>query len=193
MDQREVDHGEFSRLLSDAQTGDAEAASALFPLVYSTLRDLARNQLARERQNHTLQPTALVHEAFMKLAGRTLTPFEGQAHFLNAAADTMRLILIDHARTRGRAKRGGEVKITSLVDCDIAIHADSEQILIIDDVICRLSEQDPAAAQIVRMRFYAGLSLEEIAAALGVSVSTIQREWVFARAFLFRELTDHPS
>ena len=181
---------EFTRLLDDAQRGDPRAAEALFPMVYEALRDLARRQMSQERDGHTLQPTALVHEAYMKLAGGAPVLYNGRAHFFRAAAEAMRRILIDHAKTRGRAKRGGKLKPEMLNDCDVAVKVNPDEILTIDEAICRLEKQDQTAAAVVRLRFYAGLTLEETAAGLGISVPTVGREWAFARAFLFRELAE---
>jgi RNA polymerase sigma factor (TIGR02999 family) len=181
---------QFTRLLEDAQRGDRQAADALFPAVYETLRGLARQQMGGERKNHTLQATALVHEAYVKLVGGEHAHFNDRSHFFRAAAEAMRRILIDHAKANGRAKRGGKIKAQHLNECDVAVHADPDEILTIDEAICRLEQQDATAAAVVRMRFYAGLTLEEVALALGVSVPTVSREWTFARAYLFRELAE---
>jgi RNA polymerase sigma factor (TIGR02999 family) len=181
---------QFTQLLDDAQHGDAQAASSLFLTVYDALRDLARRQMAAERHDHTLQPTALVHEAFMKLMGGASATYNDRTHFLRAAAEAMRRILIDHAKARGRAKRGGKIKPQVLHEFDVAVKANADEVLTIDEAICRLEEQDATAAAVVRLRFYGGLTLAETAAALGASVATIGREWAFARAYLFRELTD---
>jgi RNA polymerase sigma factor (TIGR02999 family) len=179
----------ITQLLSDAQKGDREAAEALFPIVYSALRELARRQMSTERKGHTLQPTALVHEAYLKLLGGDVS-YTGKEHFLRAAAEAMRRILIDHAKSRGRVKRGGKRKAVDLEDCHLAVTAPQEDLLSIDEAICRLEELDADSAAVVRLRFYIGLSLEEVADARGVSVSTIRRDWAYARAFLFRELTE---
>jgi len=178
----------ITQLLIDAQQGDAKAAEALFPIVYSALRELARRQMGGERRWHTLQPTALVHETYLKLMGGSMS-FSGKEHFLRAAAEAMRRILIDHAKSRTRQKRGGKSKPVVLEDCHLAVTAENEDLLNIDEAICRLEGVDADAAGTVRMRFYIGLSLEEISQARGVSVSTIRREWAYARAFLFRSLT----
>jgi RNA polymerase sigma factor (TIGR02999 family) len=181
---------QFTRLLEDARCGDTRAAEVLFPLVYQALRDLARQQMAHEREGHTLEPTALVHEAYLKLLDGTPVSYDGRAHFLRAAAEAMRRILIDHGKSKGRAKRGGKLKPQQLSECDVAVKAKSDEILTIEEAISRLEEQDATAAAVVRMRFYAGLSVEDVAAALGVSVATIGREWAFARAYLYRELAE---
>lgn len=181
---------QFTQLLGDAQRGDARAASSLFSMVYDALRELARQQMARERGGHTLQPTALVHEAFVKLMGGAPVNYNDRTHFLRAAAEAMRRILIDHAKARGRAKRGGKIKPQALNEFDLAVKANADEILTIDEAICRLEQQDATAAAVVRLRFYGGLTLEETASALGASVATIGREWTFARAYLFRELAE---
>jgi len=179
----------ITQLLSDAQGGSAEAAAALFPLVYSALRELARRQMNGERAIHTLQPTALVHEAYLKLIGGNAS-YTGKEHFLRSAAKAMRHILIDYAKARNTAKRGGTRRPVVLEDCHLAITTSQEDILTVDEAISRLEEVDPSAAALVTMRFYIGLSLEEIAESRGVSLSTISREWTFARAFLLRQLTE---
>ena len=181
---------QFTQLLNDAQRGDAKAASLLFSMVYSTLRNLARRQMAGERDNHTLQPTALVHEAFVKLVGGATVNYNDRPHFLRAAAEAMRRILIDHAKARSRAKRGGKLKPEVLKDIHLAVQTNPDDILAIDEAICRLEQQDATAAAVVRLRFYGGLTLEQTAAALDASVATISREWAFARAYLFDQLTE---
>jgi RNA polymerase sigma factor (TIGR02999 family) len=180
---------QITQLLIDAQSGDAQAANRLFPIVYSSLRQLARQQLNGGRDVHTLQPTALVHEAYLKLLGRDVS-YTGKEHFLRAAAQAMRHILIDYARARSTAKRGGLRKPVVLEECHLAITTSQEDILTVDEAISRLKEVAPDAAALVMMRFYIGLGLEEIADSRGVSLSTINREWAFARAFLIRQLSE---
>jgi RNA polymerase sigma factor (TIGR02999 family) len=183
------DESPITRLLYDAQQGDPEAAGTLFPIVYSALRALARRQMSGERKGHTLQPTALVHEAYLKLLGGGI-PFTGKEQFLRAAAEAMRRILIDHAKARTRIKRGGLRKEVVLEECHLAVDTEQEFLLSIDEAICRLEQLDANAAAVVRMRFYIGLTLEEVAEARDVSVSTIRRDWEYARAFLFRLLSE---
>lgn len=161
-------------------------ASDLLPLVYDELRNLAQFRMAQESAGHTLQATALVHEAFLRLGGQT--KFANRAHFFHVAAEAMRHILIEHARKRGRVKRGKGMRRLPSNMLDLACAPDSEDILALDDTIRRLEEESPQAAAVVRLRFYAGLSIEETAEALGVSLRTINREWTFARAWLFRVL-----
>jgi RNA polymerase sigma factor (TIGR02999 family) len=182
----------FTKLLSDAQAGVPGAADALFPAVYDTLRNLARRHLAAERIDHTLQPTALVHEAYLKLTGSTSIHFNDRGHFFRVATQAMRRILIDHAKARGRSKRNGRLKVELIAACEVAVRTAPEDMLSIDEAICRLEQTDPDAAAVVRMRFFIGLSLEEMAGALDMSVSSVRREWAYARAFLFRELCDEP-
>jgi RNA polymerase sigma factor (TIGR02999 family) len=164
-------------------------AADLLPQVYEELRQLARYRMAQEKVEHTLQATALVHEAFMRLAGPQ--GFVNRAHFFKAAANAMRNILIEHARGKGRAKRGGpQQRRVPLNVLDLAELPDSEQILALDDAVERLDKETPIAASVVRLRFYAGLSVDETAEALGISPRTVNREWTYARAWLFRQLGD---
>jgi RNA polymerase sigma factor (TIGR02999 family) len=169
-----------------AQTESLADASALLPLVYDELRALARHRMAQENVGHTLQATALVHEVFVRLSGSAR--FSNRAHFFHAAAEAMRRILVEHARARGRIKRGGEARRTPLNVLDLAATGDSEQILAFDDAIERLEKESPVAAAVVRLRFFAGLSVEETAESLGVSPRSVNREWTYARAWLYRVL-----
>ena len=183
--------GTVSRLLSGARDGDSRAAAELFPLVYAELRNLARQRMASERPGHTLQATALVHEAYLKLLGGDKAAWASRKQFFFAAAEAMRQILIDYARARGGLKRGGGKKRLPLNVVDLA--ADDEQIpqiLALDEAISRLEKVSPDVAAVVRLRFYAGLSVEETAEALGISPRTVKREWTYARATLSRELSD---
>jgi RNA polymerase sigma factor (TIGR02999 family) len=168
------------------QSEDPSEASALLPLVYDELRALARHRMAQENIGHTLQATALVHEAFMRLSGSA--KFSNRAHFFHAAAEAMRRILVEHARARGRIKRGGNAGRAPLNVLDLAAMDDSEKILAFDDAIERLGKESPAAAAVVRLRFFAGLSVEETAESLGISPRSVNREWTYARAWLYRVL-----
>ena len=187
---------EVTRLLDAAGRGEPRAAEALLPLVYEELRRLARRQMSAERADHTLQPTALVHEAYARLAGAEERAGErglkwnGREHFFRAAAEAMRRILIDHARARLGPKRGGskDARRVPLDVLEAAEKADPEQLLALDDAISRLEEQDADAAAVVRLRFFAGMSVGEAARALGVSPRSVNREWTFARAWLSRAL-----
>jgi RNA polymerase sigma factor (TIGR02999 family) len=177
-----------TRLLAGVRAGDARAASELFPLVYAELRDLARRRMAGERAGHTLQATALVHEAYLKLLGGSAPPWQDRRQFFFAAAEAMRQILIDHARARSGLKRGGGRKRVPLGVVDLAADDNATEILALDEAVCRLEKDSPDVAAVVRLRFYAGLSVGETAEALGISPRTVKREWTYARARLFREL-----
>jgi RNA polymerase sigma factor (TIGR02999 family) len=179
---------DITYLLQRAGAGDPEAASELLPLVYEQLRARARKEMAGERPGHSLQPTALVHEAYLRLIGTRQLTWDGRAHFYVAAAEAMRRILIEHARKRGRVKRGGGQRRVPLSVVDLAERCDVEEIVSLDDAIRRLEERDKRMADVVRLRFYTGLSETETAAALGVTGRTVRREWALARAWLLREL-----
>ena len=181
-----------TRLIALAAGGDAVAADELFPLVYDELRRLARRRMAEERAGHTLQATALVHEVYLKLVGDQKEAWGGRGQFFAAAAEAMRRILIDHARRHAGLKRGGgrgKVPL-SAVDLATASRDHAPEILALDEAISRLEQVSPDVAAVVRLRFYAGLSVEETAEALGISPRTVKREWTYARARLFRELSD---
>lgn len=183
---------DFTTLMVRAGS-DPGAAAALLPLVYDQLRAVAQQHMAAERRDHTLMATALVHEAYLRLVGTDgeQVAWANRAHFFHAAAEAMRRILIEHARARGRIKRGGDgsgapPKRTPLSVVDLAGKEDPDYILTFDEAFRRLEEEDPEAAAVVRLRFFAGLSVDQTAAALGVSASSVDREWAFARARLYR-------
>jgi len=157
-------------------------------MVYDELRKLAAARMAGERQSHTLQATALVHEAYLRLVGDRDVKWANRAHFFAAAAEAMRRILIEHARAKQGPRRGGDRQQLPIDVLDLAIADNADQILALEDAISRLEKEDTNAARVVRLRFYAGLSVEDTAASLGTSPSTVKREWSFARAFLFRIL-----
>lgn len=181
--------GEVTRILTGAEgLSREEALERLLPVVYDELRALAQARLHRERPDHTLQATALVHEAYIRLVGWGQQPWANRAHFYRAAAEAMRRILIEHARGRGRIKRGGDRVRVDLEHADLAMWHDPDDVLALDEGIRRLTKQDPRSAEIVRLRFFAGLSIAETANALGLSVRTVNRDWEFARAWLFRAL-----
>ena len=171
-----------------AAGGDRGAADKLLPLVYEQLRRAAQVQLASERRDHTLSATALVHEAFIRLAGPREIPWQSRAHFYAAAAESMRRILVDHARAKAAGKRGGPearraaVKLAALPDPNS--ETESAGFLILDEAISRLEVVDREAATVVRLRYFAGLSIEQTAEALGVSAPTVKRSWAFARGWL---------
>jgi RNA polymerase sigma-70 factor, ECF subfamily len=169
--------------------GDGAALDALLPAVYDELRRQARRALRRERVGHTLQPTALVHEAYLRLVDQTHAQWESRSQFLAVAAQAMRRILVDHARTRGRAKRGGGATPVTLADADApAESASGVDALALDEALTRFAVLDPRKARLVELRFFAGLSIPEAAAALDISEATAGREWAVARAWLRREL-----
>jgi RNA polymerase sigma factor (TIGR02999 family) len=163
---------------------------ALLAETYEQLKAIARNRMAGERREHTLQATALVHEAYLRLWARPDRPFESRTHFFRAAAEAMRRILVEHARMRSREKRGAARARLPLDVVDLAAESDPAEILALDDAFRRLRERDPRAAHVAELRFFAGLSIEEAAESLGISVRTAHREWALARAWLHRELDD---
>lgn len=175
-------------LLDKAANGDKLAANDLLPLVYQQLRAIAQLRMTGENAGHTLQATALVHEVFLRLVGDRKIPWQNQAHFYAAAAEAMRRVLLDHAKSKGRKKRGGDRKKMPLNVADLATEQNPEQIMALDAALCRLEEQNPEAAQVVRLRFYAGLSVDQTAEALDMSPRTVDRRWKFARAWLFKAL-----
>ena len=181
-----------TRLLNEAVSGDAGAAAELLPLVYDELRRLARQKMGEERAGHTLQATALVHEAYVRLvAGNTARSWQGRWHFFAAAAEAMRRILVDQARRRGRIKRGGGGGARHRIDLeqvDLTVHEPPQELLAVDEGLTALAEQHPDKAQLVKLRYFAGLSIEEAAEAMGISVATANRHWAYARAWLFRHL-----
>jgi RNA polymerase sigma factor (TIGR02999 family) len=180
-------------LMAAAASGDKSAADRLLPLVYEQLRQAAQLGLAGERAGHTLSATALVHEAYLKLAGPREVAWASRGHFYAAAAEAMRRILIDYARARGRLKRGPtpaqlERASVLLSVADLVSNEHADQIVRLDEAVRRLEAEDPDVALVVRLRFYAGLSGEETASALGKSPATVDRDWAWARAWLFRQL-----
>ena len=184
--------GAVTRLLNDAATGDARAAAELLPLVYDELRRLARQKMGQERAGHTLQATALVHEAYLRLVdGNTAKSWDGRWHFFAAAAEAMRRILVDQARRRGRIKRGGGGGVRQridLEDVELTVNDPPQELLAVDEGLSALAGQHPEKAQLVKLRYFAGLTIEEAAEAMGISVATANRHWAYARAWLFRYL-----
>jgi RNA polymerase sigma factor (TIGR02999 family) len=187
--EREDDSHEVSRILAAAEDGEPVDLEALLPLVYDHLRAIAAQKMAGERRGHTLEPTALVHEAYLRLVGHTPLGWNGKKHFFSAAAEAMRRILVDHARSRGAAKRGGGRRGIPLDVVELATREDPAEILAVDDALFRLRDQDPQTAEIVKLKFFAGLAEKEVAEALGLSERTVRREWFLARAWLERELS----
>lgn len=169
------------------------ASDEHFLRVYRELKEVASRQLANERKGHTLTATALVHEAYMRVVGKREVEWAGAEHFFCAAAEAMRRILIEHARARGRIKRGSGAKRAPMNVLDLAADTDSEDVMMLDEAVRRLEQEDERAAVTVRLRFYAGLGADEVAKVLGVSPSTVDRDWVFARAWLHRAIIDSNS
>jgi len=180
----------FTRLLERAVRGEPNAATAVLPRVYDQLVRIAEASLRRERSDHTLQATALVHECWMKLLGDQEPSFEGRGEFYRAAAEAMRRVLVDHARRRLRQKRGGGWHRVPITTIEPTLTEKPERFLALDEAIQRLQESDPRAAEVVRLRFFAGLDVEETAAAMQVSRRTVIREWAYAKARLYKELGD---
>lgn len=177
-----------TQLLAAVGGGDKRAASELLPLVYEELRRLARANMRKESEGHTLQPTALVHEAYMRLVGGADVKWDNRGHFFGAAARAMRRILVERARAKGRIKRGGERKRVELADEMMAVKPESTDLLELDAALDRLEKYDSRKCEVVMLRYFAGLSIEETAAAMSLSPATIKNEWAFARAWLHREL-----
>ena len=178
---------QVTRLLDAAARGDGVAAQELLPLVYSELRRLAAHKMAHEPEGQTLQPTALVHEAWLKLAGSS-QQWNHRGHFFAAAAEAMRRILIDRARKRKRERHGHGLQRLNLDEVDVAITADDETLLCVNEALEKLAIEAPEHAQLVKLRYFAGLSISEAAEALGISDTTAKRRWSYARAWLFAEL-----
>jgi len=187
------DHTDITTLLGRAAGGDGKAADVLFPIIYDELRGLAGAFLAQERAGHTLQTTALVNEAYVKLVGGNAAQFRfnGRSHFLAVAAQAMRRILITHARDRKRQKRGGGAARVSLSQAEHETPAPEADVdlVALDDALTRLAQVDERKSKLVEMRFFAGMSVEEVAEALGVGTATVKRDWAMARAWLFREIS----
>ena len=172
-------------ILSAIEQGDPQAGEQLLPLVYDELRKLAAARLADEKPGHTFQPTALVHEAYLRLvAGEQRQDWDGRGHFFAAAAEAMRRILVDNARRKKRGKHGGQHQRLSLEDRDVPVQPPADDILALDDALTRLADTDPEAARVVQLHFFAGLPIEEVAHMLGVSRATAYRQWAYARARL---------
>jgi RNA polymerase sigma factor (TIGR02999 family) len=180
---------DLTRILHSIEQGDPKAAEELLPLVYDELRKLAAARMAHLPPGQTLQPTALVHEAYVRLLGSD-QPWDNRGHFFAAAAEAMRRILVESARRKSRLKRGGQWQRIDLEDVNLAIETDPENLLTIDEALTKFAAEDPVKAQLVSLRFFAGLSLPEAAQAMNVSLATSKRYWAFARAWLYREISE---
>jgi RNA polymerase sigma factor (TIGR02999 family) len=179
----------ITSLLARAQEGDRQATDELLPLVYEELRQLADRFLVSEKRGATLQPTALVHEAYLRLVGSDRASWENRAHFFGAAARAIRRILVDRARARRAARRGGDRPLRLDTDTPLAEPGPSLEVLVLDEALAKLASIDAQKARVVELRFFGGLSVDETAATLGVSASTVDRDWAFARAWLHRAMS----
>jgi RNA polymerase sigma factor (TIGR02999 family) len=196
--------GEITRLLQRWSNGDASALDALWPLVYDDIRRMAGRQIAGERGGHTLQATALVNEAFIRLAGERAFQWQRREQFLSLAAQVMRCVLVDYARQRSAQRRGDGAKRVSIHDTWAAqeveqaqaldaFHDESVDVLAIDEALTRLQKVDEPQGRIVELRYFGGLTLEETASVVGISLASVKREWAMARAWLRRELAGHET
>jgi RNA polymerase sigma factor (TIGR02999 family) len=174
--------------LDAANQGDPKAAEELLPLVYAELRKLAAHKMVNERAGHTLQPTALVHEAWLRLVGDESSKFENRTHFFAAAAEAMRRILVESARRKRRLKHGGQWERVQMDEIELPLPMPDDELLELDDALDRLAAVDSRAAQVVKLCFFVGLTQPQAASELGLSLSTVERLWSFARAWLFREM-----
>ena len=181
---------DVTRLLDAAQAGDRRAAAELLPLVYDELRRLAAARMGAEKPGQTLDATALVHEAYLRLVGDQ--QFDGRGHFFAAAAEAMRRVLVDRARGKARQKRGGGHEQVDLTDIPGRAERDPDLLLSLDEALARLTAEDPAAAEVATSYLFAGLSIDEAAAVLGVSRATAYRNWTYARAWLQDALAENP-
>ena len=178
----------MTRILDRVQQGDANAAEELLPLVYEELRKLAAHKMASEAPGQTLQPTALVHEAWLRLTGSTRQEWRGREHFFSAAAEAMRRILVENARRKLRLRHGGGLQRVDFDAVDLPIAQDDEKCLRVHEALDQLTAADPRKAEVVKLRVFAGLQVQEIAAVLNVTEKTVHRDWTFAKAWLSREL-----
>jgi RNA polymerase sigma-70 factor (ECF subfamily) len=181
--------GEVTRLLGDLRAGKKDAEAQLLALLYDDLRRLAASYLRRERPDHTLQPTALVHEAYLRLVDQSEQNWQNRAHFLGICAHIMRQILVDHARKRDAAKRGGRERPLVLDEAALPGAQRPEELVALDEALLRLETFDKRQSQVVELRFFGGMTEEEISHVLGISVRTIKRDWNVARAWLYAEMT----
>lgn len=182
------DRTDATLLLQEAMAGDGAAAECLLPLVYDQLRELAARHFRRQSPGHTLEPTALVHEVFLKMIDQSVVDYNGRTHFMAVAAMAMQQVLIDHARRKRADKRGGGRASVTLLDGDVASEQHEADVLALQDALARLASMDERKGQVVSMRFLGGMSIEQTADLLGVARSTVAEDWRFARAWLIREL-----
>lgn len=178
----------MTRILESAQKGDSKAAEELLPLVYAELKRLAIHKMANEASGHTLQPTALVHEAWLRLVGSEEQQWDGRGHFFAAAAEAMRRILIDRARRKHAARHGGQHQRVDIDDVDLASSADDDQLLAVHEALDKLAVDHKAEAELVKLRYFVGMTNDEAAQVLGISPRTAKYYWTHARAWLYREI-----
>jgi RNA polymerase sigma factor (TIGR02999 family) len=188
-----ADPEKLTETISAARAGNRKAAADLMPLLYGELRSLGRALIRRQPPGQTLQATGLVHEAYAKLVGSADPGWDGRGHFFAAAAQAMREILVDQARRRAAVKRGGNLKRQAFHDDELPIESPVENILALDDALKKLEQNDPAKGRIVMLRFFAGLTMEEIANELDTSKSSVERQWRYIRAWLYKELDESGS
>ena len=179
---------EVTRILNAIDKGDSTAAQELLPLVYEELRKIAAHKMAGEAAGHTLQPTALVHEAWLRLVGAEDRKWENRGHFFGAAAEAMRRILVDHARRKLSQKRGGGVEAEPLNESALVLNAPPDELLAVHDALDALALEDAEAAQLVKLRYFVGMTMEEAASAMGIAPRTAERIWTYARVWLRREI-----
>jgi len=179
---------DVTHILTAIEQGDPQAADKLLPLVYEELRKLAASRMANEKAGQTLQPTALVHEAWLRLVGKQAPKFQNRAHFFGAAAEAMRRILIDNARRKRALRHGGGQQRVDLDMVDLASSSNDDQLLAVNDALDKLAAQNKPEAELVKLRYFVGMTLEEAADALGISARTADNYWAHARAWLFHEL-----
>ena len=182
-------NGKVTRILNAIEKGDARAADELLPVIYEELRLLAAQKLSQEPPGQTLQGTALVHEAYIRLVGAENPNWDCRGHFFAAAAEAMRRILIENARRKQRLRRGGAHQKVNLRNEDMAIETPSYDLIALDEALSKLAEVDRAKADLVKLRYFAGLTLEQAASVLGLSQTTAKRHWTYARAWLYRQIT----
>lgn len=179
---------EVTRILNAAQAGEVRAAEELLPLVYEELRRLASQRMSGEAAGHTLQPTALVHEAWLRLTGSDQGAWDNRAHFFGAAAEAMRRILVDHARRKHSQKRGGHAVRTELDESSLVLTAPPDELLAVHEALDTLARHDPAAAELVKLRYFVGMTMDEAAQATGMAKRTAEALWTYARSWLHREI-----
>lgn len=191
--QEEADMSDVTRILAAIEEGDSRAVDKLVPAVYQELRQLAAQKLSREKPGHTLQPTALVNEAYLRLIGADSQTWQGKTHFFAAAAEAMRRILIENARQKRRLKRGGDRQKVALDEALASIERPLEDVIALDEAMGRLAAEEPIIAELVKLRFFGGLTLEQAGEVLGISRRTATRHWAFAQAWLYKQLAGSDS